>query len=173
MYCGKCGTQIENNALFCPNCGKRTVNIDTSTQKQPNAKIKKIALPLGIVVGVVAVIVFIVLLISGGGYKKTLDNYYKAYATNDPELMYSTVIAQYWIDYTNEGWGNSAFESIQDDIEDELDDWDWGYYEDHGKWTVILAIEVLEAAEEGAVINTYNFRLDEDYPTTYISNEIA
>ena len=54
----------------------------------------------------------------------------------------------------------------------ELDDWDWGYYENHGKWTVILAIQVLEAAEEGAVINTYNFRLDEDYPTTYISNDI-
>ncbi|MBQ1785287.1 MAG: hypothetical protein II005_00945 [Turicibacter sp.] len=54
----------------------------------------------------------------------------------------------------------------------ELDNWDWGYYEDHGKWTVILAIEVLEATEEGAVINTYNFRLGEDYPTTYISNDI-
>ena len=31
--------------------------------------------------------------------------------------------------------------------------------------TVILAIEVLEATEEGAVINTYNFRLGEDYPS--------
>lgn len=65
-------------------------------------------------------------MITGGGYKKTLDNYYKSYATNDADLMYSSVIAQYWIDYTNEGWGNSAFESIQDDIEDELNDWDCG-----------------------------------------------
>lgn len=54
----------------------------------------------------------------------------------------------------------------------ELDDWDWGYYENQGKWTVILAIQVSDASEEGAVINTYNFRLDKDYPTTYISNDI-
>ena len=70
MYCGKCGTQIETNALFCPNCGERTANIDTSINKQASVKIKKIALPLVVVAGVIAVIVLIISLISSGGYKK-------------------------------------------------------------------------------------------------------
>lgn len=126
MYCGKCGTKIENNVLFCPNCGERTGNIDACINKQASVKTKKVALSLVVVVGVIAIIVLVTSLISGGGYKKTLDNYYKSYATNNPELMYSSVIAQYWIDYTNEGWGNSAFESIKDDVEDEIEDWDCG-----------------------------------------------
>ena len=126
MYCGKCGTQIDDNAMFCSNCGERTVITNTSTQKQPKVGAKKFALPLGIVAGVVLIIVLIVSLIGGSGYKRTLDNYYKAHENNDADLMYNSVVAQYWIDYTNEGWGNSAYESIQDSIEDRIDEWDCG-----------------------------------------------
>jgi RNA polymerase subunit RPABC4/transcription elongation factor Spt4 len=25
MFCGNCGTNIEDNAVFCPNCGSREV----------------------------------------------------------------------------------------------------------------------------------------------------
>jgi len=126
MYCGKCGAQIDDNALFCSNCGERTIITDTSTPKQPKVGAKKFVLPLGIVAGVVLIVVLIVSLIGGGGYKKTLDNYYKAHENNDADLMYNSVVAQYWIDYTNEGWGNSAYESIQDSIEDRIDEWDCG-----------------------------------------------
>ena len=126
MYCGKCGTQIDDTALFCTNCGERTVITETSTQTQSKAGTKKFVLPLGIVAGVVLIVVLIVSLIGGGGYKKTLDNYYKAHENNDTDLMYNSVVAQYWIDYTNEGWGNSAYESIQDSIEDRIDEWDCG-----------------------------------------------
>lgn len=127
MFCGKCGTQIDEDGTFCPNCGERTVIADINTQKQPKRSPKKFALPLGLVAGVVLIVVIIVSLIGGGGYKKTLDNYYKAHEKNDADLMYNSVIAQYWIDYTNEGWGNSAFETIQDSIEDNIDDWDCGH----------------------------------------------
>ena len=125
MYCGKCGTQIEDNALFCPNCGEKTLNSNTSTQQTTKTNIKRIALPTGIIAGVILVVVLAVSLLGGGGYKRTLDNYYKSHENNDADLMYDSVVAQYWIDYYNEGWG-SAFDRIQDDIEERIDDWDCG-----------------------------------------------
>lgn len=132
MFCVKCGAPIANNALFCTNCGARVetpVFNNVSTQTQPKTEIKKFALPIGIVAGVVAVIIIIAIIassFSGGGYIKTLDNYYKAHENHDADLMYESVIAQYWIDYKNEGWGNSAYESIEDSIEDSIDDWGCG-----------------------------------------------
>lgn len=54
----------------------------------------------------------------------------------------------------------------------EVDNWDWGYYEEGDEWVVVIAIEVSKAAEDGALINAYNFRLEEDYPTTYITKDI-
>lgn len=126
MYCEKCGTQINNDALFCPNCGEKTVVIDKSTQMQSKTGRKKFALLLGIITGVILIVVLIVLLIYGDGYKKTLDNYYKAHENNDADLLYNSVIAKYWIDYMNEGWGDSAYETIQEGIEDEIEEWDCG-----------------------------------------------
>lgn len=124
MFCGKCGTQMEDNALFCPNCGEKTTNDGLQNQSKINSK--KFTLPFGLVAIVALIVVIIVSLIGGGGYKKTLDNYYKAHEKNDADLMYNKVIAQYWIDYTNEGWSNSAYESIQDGIEDRIEEWDCG-----------------------------------------------
>ena len=126
MYCGKCGTQINGDALFCPNCGEKTVVIDANTQMKSETGRKKFALLLGIVAGVILIVVLTVLLIGGGGYKRTLDNYYKAHENNDADLMYNSVVAQYWIDYMNEGWGDSAYETIQDSIEDNIDEWNCG-----------------------------------------------
>ena len=51
-------------------------------------------------------------------------------------------------------------------------DWDWGYFENGQSWTIVVAIEVVESHDLGAFINVYNFRLDEDHPTTYISEDI-
>ena len=127
MFCGKCGTQMEDNALFCPNCGEKTVNPDANTKKQSKVNAKKFALPLAIVTGIVLIVVLFVSLIGGGGYKKTLDNYYKAHENNDAELMYNSVVAQYWIDYIEKGSGAPyAMEMIEDSLEDNIDDWDCG-----------------------------------------------
>ena len=41
MYCGKCGTQIDDNALFCTNCGEKTLNSNKSTQQTTKTNIKK------------------------------------------------------------------------------------------------------------------------------------
>lgn len=47
MYCGKCGTEIQNNVSFCPNCGNKVNNISFDSKnikKKPKdkAKTKKI-----------------------------------------------------------------------------------------------------------------------------------
>ncbi|MBQ4150266.1 MAG: zinc ribbon domain-containing protein [Clostridia bacterium] len=34
MYCGNCGTKIDDNAAFCNNCGQR--NDSPSVPKYPN-----------------------------------------------------------------------------------------------------------------------------------------
>ncbi len=51
-------------------------------------------------------------------------------------------------------------------------DWDWGYFENGQSWTIVVAIEVVDSHDLGAFINVYNFRLDEDHPTTYISEDV-
>lgn len=54
----------------------------------------------------------------------------------------------------------------------EYDQWDWGYYENEDNWTVVVVLEVSEAEELGALINLYNFRLEDDYPTSNIVEDI-
>ncbi len=125
MYCGKCGTQIEDNAIFCPNCGEKTTN--NSLQKQSKVNVKKIALPIAAIAIVLLIVALVVSLFSGVGYKKTLDNFYKAHENNDAELMYNSVVAQYCIDYIEKGSGDPyAMEMIEDSLEDNIDDWDCG-----------------------------------------------
>ncbi len=86
---------------------------------------KKIIIP--VIIGSIALVIIIVTVLSANnGYKKLLNNYYKAYESRDADLMYSSVVAQYWIDYMNKGFGDSAYESIQDSMERELDQWNCG-----------------------------------------------
>ena len=129
MFCGNCGTEVKNGTMFCPNCGGQISDVFLTLKQNSNrdSKAKKIAISASIGSAILILTILIVSLVVGnGGYIKTLNNYYKAHENNDADLMYSSVIAQYWIDYTNEAWGNSAFESIQDSIKDRIDDWDCG-----------------------------------------------
>ncbi|MBE6665992.1 MAG: hypothetical protein E7603_07225 [Ruminococcaceae bacterium] len=121
MFCEKCDTQVEDNALSCHNYEEKNSNNDLQIPVKVNAKKIVLSIASMVLIGVLVVSLF-----GGGGYKKTLDNYYKAHEKNDADLMYSSVVTQYWIDYTNEAWSNSAFESIQDSIENEIDDWGCG-----------------------------------------------
>lgn len=50
MYCGKCGTKLENNEIFCKNCGTKTTllsgniktkNISESNEANKNSNIKE------------------------------------------------------------------------------------------------------------------------------------
>ena len=84
-----------------------------------------------------------------------------------------------WLETPNQSVSNgSSIYELSNNFElslskfSEFTDWDWGYYEDGDQWTIILAIEVSKADEEGALINAYNFRLEEDCPTTLITKDI-
>lgn len=55
---------------------------------------------------------------------------------------------------------------------DETSYWDWGYYEQKDEWTVVVAIKVLEASAEGALVSAYNFKLGDDSPVTTVSKDV-
>ncbi len=39
MYCGNCGTEVQNSVVFCPNCGNKLNNIVTGRQLSNNRRI--------------------------------------------------------------------------------------------------------------------------------------
>ena len=130
MFCEKCGTQIEDNALFCTNCGEKISN--DGLPMQPEVKGKTKLLPIAVIAGLVLIVVLVVSLAGGSrynginGYQKTVDNYFKAYETKDANLMHSSVIAQYWIDYADSWGANEAFEAFQRNIESDIKAWGCG-----------------------------------------------
>lgn len=133
MFCGKCGKEISNDIRHCPFCGEPTSNAwsqstsGTLIMKQKPSGKKRVVLTIGVLAFIVAVVWIIVSVVGNSGYKKTLDNYYKAIENNDADLMYSSVMANYWIDYINADYStNYALEDIQDGIEDAIQGYDCG-----------------------------------------------
>lgn len=150
MFCGKCGNQINSNERFCSRCGSMVstsnepgINISTTNFKntvpenqgfQKNAPLKNKRAnnkTIGIIASICLLLVFSIILtvvissIGGSGYKKTLNNYFKAIEKNDADLMYSSVVAKYWIEYIEKGSGESyAYEFIQESIDDDLDNYE-------------------------------------------------
>lgn len=142
MYCEKCGSKMENGDLYCPNCGYRSSDNQTDNLYGSynysynsysgnvygkNTSVKKIVLPAGIALGFIALVSLIIILIAGNsGYKKTVDNYFKAHENNNAGMLASSVIAQYWLDYSENGWGQDPLESAQEIIDRDLRDWGCG-----------------------------------------------
>lgn len=122
MYCGKCGTEVSNGVVFCPNCGQQIyaqTPVGQATQQSNKSKRVKIWIPAVLLIAVI-VIAAVVILASKGSYEKTLDHYYEAIETQDAELMRST-LAQYWIDYQVADYDTDAY--LEGDIEDIIDDY--------------------------------------------------
>ena len=70
MYCRKCGSQINDSALFCAKCGERTTVAETSNLEKKKINKKKIFIPILIAVASIVLIVTIILVAVGGdGYK--------------------------------------------------------------------------------------------------------
>lgn len=79
-----------------------------------------------VIASIAAFVLSATLIFGGSGYERTVKNYFKAHEKNSAELMYNSVVARYWIDYMNKGWSNSAFGSIEEDIEENLEGWGCG-----------------------------------------------
>lgn len=111
--CSNCGASFEDDAAFCPNCGKETEAEKTETaaensnenaaettasNKNPADKIKK---NLPIIIGAAAVIVLLIIIISafscGGGYKSVVSNYNKFMnGKTDEKFIEKLAPEEYW-----------------------------------------------------------------------------
>ena len=109
MYCGNCGTQNDDRAMFCQNCGAKLEggaggnqnqqwqqNIDYSYQNEIPGQISiqgkkkgklKILIPAIAVVAVVLILIFS--LTGRRGYKKTVENYVQGALDGDIEKVVS------------------------------------------------------------------------------------
>ncbi len=126
-FCSKCGTQMKDNASFCPSCGAAVVNGKAALKstagngKQPRGKVsdKKIAIIACTLVVVVLVIFLLVKLF--GGYKRPIRLLVKAMNDASCEL-------EDYTDSTNKVFANliddalDLVDDIDDDIKDDLDD---------------------------------------------------
>lgn len=136
MFCGKCGTEVQNNAMFCPNCGEKvsTASIPTDTERKSGTGVfskskngKKVLISIQTLTVVTVLIITITSLVGGKGYTKTLDRFYKSIENEDVALMRST-LADYWIDYQLADYDSVTYliDDVEEIIEDQLDDFDCG-----------------------------------------------
>ena len=135
MYCEKCGTQLVDNNLHCPNCDQQTTRIDTQVQNTTKGQNNKIFKSIVIVIVLALVVTLLVNILGNRGYKKTLNNYYKAheypeyYKTRDnpgADLLYNSVFAQYWIDLADSELGG-AYDRSAEHIRVNLREWECGF----------------------------------------------
>lgn len=68
MYCEKCGTKIEDNASFCPNCGNKLVfniKVDKPKQSDKTAVVKNSKTKRNIIIIILCIILFIIFVFAG------------------------------------------------------------------------------------------------------------
>ncbi|MBE6837749.1 MAG: zinc ribbon domain-containing protein [Ruminococcus sp.] len=109
-FCTKCGATLEDNAAFCTTCGAKfetapaaEANADNTTllekfKANANAEgIKKLQanpnftkyVGIGVVVIAAIIIICIIASVLGNGWKKPLNNYFKAIEEKDGEILMS------------------------------------------------------------------------------------
>lgn len=124
MYCGKCGSKVDNGVVFCPNCGEKLIGeyiVKNSKDRKPtkhnSGKLIKIIIPIVLVV-IIATLA-IVLIHNHNSYEKVVEDFYKAVETQDIKLMKST-LSQYWLDYQTADYNTDEY--LNDDIENIIED---------------------------------------------------
>lgn len=108
-FCGHCGSTLADNATFCPNCGaaitdqgmpQQQFNQPAFQQAMPNAmgapkagmsKNAKLAIIIAAAAVAIGLIVWLIIVLLGGGYEKPLKNYVKALENKDVDLFVDSV----------------------------------------------------------------------------------
>ncbi len=144
MFCPNCGNQIPDGSAFCPVCNAQLSPV--VTPQKPKTDLKKILIPIVCVVALVAVVAGIVFAVNGGkskggsssssgggsssssSYTKVIDNYFKAIEKNNADLMQSSVVSQYQVEYINSN-GEDASEIFEEIVQYAYED----YYYDCGE----------------------------------------
>ncbi len=107
MYCTNCGTEINDSATFCKNCGFSTDNSPESNHqnnlsgaadvqvKKTKRKIIILSIIAAILIVAVGIGVFMKTPLSKDDIiKKTAETYFKAVGTNDYSLMWDTTFPE-------------------------------------------------------------------------------
>ncbi len=124
MFCGKCGSNVPEGAAVCPVCGTPTgaAPVQGGPGKKPNINWGII----GAAVGVIAVIVLvIVLLTSCGGPESVVEDYYDALFNGTGEDVYDASNIEALFDLlVEEGeWDKDDLEDVRENIIDKYDDY--------------------------------------------------
>lgn len=120
MFCDKCGSEIPDDSMFCPNCGNavgqgsgdmrntayRNYNLGNAPMNYPGMqmapKAKKSKAPI-IIVGVAVVVavaaVVAAMMFLNKPYMKPIDKLYEAYNTVNNDLLYEAVINSVYEDW--------------------------------------------------------------------------
>ena len=133
MFCGNCGAQNEDNAVFCAGCGANLKADAPAENAAPvenaaagadkNKKVGIIAVAGVAAVAVIALIVLIASLAGGKGYEKTAVKYYKAVFDADAEAVFDLVPKKV-INYMKEEMDidNDDYKEMIEEATEELED---------------------------------------------------
>ena len=152
-FCANCGNQLNDNDMFCQNCGARQEVAQQPYMQQPMQASKPAAkLPLSknmlIAIGAAAVLVIALIIIistatAGGGYKSAIDNMIDVTFKGKLDKIEDCYPKEYW-EYMEEELDMNLKEMIEEledeevfeDMMDELED-------EYGK-NVKISYKVLE-----------------------------
>ena len=170
MYCGNCGTQNDDRAMFCRNCGAKLEggvggnqnqqwqqNIDYSYQNEIPEQISiqgkkkgklKILIPA---IAVVAVMLILVFSLTGRrGYKKTVENYVQGALDGDIEKVVS-VIPEGYMEYYGVD-RSTVIDTVEEALDDsglyDLLDEDWEFSYEIGDAEDIKGAELQEIKDD-------------------------
>lgn len=131
MFCGKCGSECDEDTVFCPNCGEKVgqeldapVNAVESSIDQQGKMIGNILRIAIAVVVVVVVVIGVKTIFFSKGYVKVVKKYYKAVENADgKELMslFPDEYNEYLMDVSDY---DDEEEMIEDKDEALEDSWD-------------------------------------------------
>lgn len=128
MFCGKCGKENLDNAMFCSNCGGKLNNQNLAGSEfvlpvNPNNKNQKVGI-IAIIVAVIIAIIIVIALFGGRGYKATVKKFINAQFEGDADAIIDIIpdeMVEYIIEeeYDDE---DEMLEELEEEIEYYLDE---------------------------------------------------
>ena len=134
-FCGNCGAAMADDAAVCGNCGTAFVEeaAPAAKVKVGNFSLDKKFLPAigAAAVALILVIVLLISLIFGGGYKKAIDNYLAVNFDGKVSKIDDLAPKAYWEWYEDEN--DESIKDIKEEFEDEWDDRKDNLEDEYGK----------------------------------------
>lgn len=152
MYCSKCGTYMNDDDKFCPNCGTgadgqapAAVVSGPKPVRAPRKKLSNKAL-IGILAGAAAVVIAVVLILIftlGGSNSPegVINKFVKAYFNEDLEGMLEASVPDEVLDYVlrEEGMSRSEFQRQLKNAQAEID----SYRKEYGQSQRVSGVTIV------------------------------